>query len=133
VLLGFCTWLLCGQNKTAASVWDGVYSDAQASRGETVYGTSCGSCHRPNLAGHGQNPALAGTTFVSKWDGQTVGDLFEKIQISMPADHPGSLSAAENAEVVAYILKYNKFPAGSKDLAANTDQLRNIKFEAEKH
>ena len=132
VVLACWPWLLFGRSKSTASVWDGVYSDAQALRGETAYRTNCGSCHGPKLAGHGQNPSLAGSNFLSKWNGQTVGDLFEKIQISMPADRPGKLSAAENSAIVAYILKFNGFPVGSKDLAESADELRDIRFEAEK-
>jgi len=132
LLFGCSPWLLSGQTKTTASVWDGVYSDEQASRGETAYRASCGSCHGSKLAGHGQNPSLAGNGFISRWDGQSVGDLFEKIQVSMPADHPGKLTATQNAEIVAYILKFNKFPAGSKDLAEIADELRSVRFEAER-
>ena len=61
-----------------------------------------------------------------------MGDLLEKIEVTMPADRPGKLSAAENAAILAYILKYNKFPAGSTDLPEKADDLRGVKFEAEK-
>lgn len=124
--------LASGQEKTAASVWDGIYSDAQAARGETGYQANCGSCHGAKLAGHVPNPSLAGSHFLSKWEGQSVGDLLEKIQVTMPADRPGKLSAAENAAIVAFILKYNKFPAGAADLPEKADDLRGIKFQAEK-
>ncbi len=59
----------------------------------------------------------------------SVGDLFEKIQVSMPADRPGQLTKDQNAGILAYILKSNKFPAGAKDLPASADAVRNIRFE----
>jgi ATPase subunit of ABC transporter with duplicated ATPase domains len=67
----------------------------------------CASCHRDNLEGHGTTPSLAGANFVGKWDGQTVGDLFEKMRATMPADHPGTLSREENAAVLAD-LRYHR-------------------------
>src|SRR5579872_2551511 len=73
------------------SVWDGVYSDAQAGRGAALYQTACASCHGDKLQGKGQTPALMGSDFVMDWTGMTVGDLFDKMQTSMPADKPGSL------------------------------------------
>ena len=66
----------------------------------------CASCHRDNLEGHGTTPSLAGANFVGKWDGQTVGDLFEKMRATMPADHPGTLSREENAAVLADLRYY---------------------------
>ncbi len=132
--LVFAGWISClsGQDKTAASVWDGIYSDEQAVRGETAYRKNCGSCHGEELEGKGQNPPLAGSDFTSNWNGMSVGDLFDKIQVSMPADRPGKLSKDENADVLAYVLKLNKFPAGMKELPASADALSGIRFEAEK-
>ena len=78
----------------------------------------------------GYRCSLAGSDFLTNWNGMTVGDLFTKIQDSMPADHPGQLSKPVNAEILAYMLKFNKFPAGSKELPADADALRSIRFEA---
>src|ERR1700719_3015084 len=78
--------------QSPGSVWDGVYSDQQAGRGAALYQTACASCHGDKLQGKGQTPALTGTDFVMNWSGMTVGDLFDKIQPSMPAYKPGSLS-----------------------------------------
>ena len=96
--------------QSPASVWDGVYSEAQAGRGAALYQTACASCHGDKLQGKGQTPALTGSDFVMNWSGMTVGDLFDKIQTSMPADKPGSLSREQNASLVAYLLSANKFP-----------------------
>src|SRR5258708_29822615 len=111
-------WISCltGQDKAPRSIWDGIYTDSQAARGEAGFRESCASCHGQKLEGRGQIPPLAGSDFISNWNGMTVGDLFEKIQVSMPADRPGQLSKEQNAGILAYILKFNKFPTGSKEL-----------------
>lgn len=121
---------LSGQDKAPRSVWDGIYTDRQAARGEADFRDACASCHGQKLDGRGQIPPLAGSDFISNWNGMSVGDLFEKIQVSMPADRPGQLSKEQNAGILAYILKFNQFPAGSKDLPADADALRGIRFGA---
>lgn len=114
------------------SVWDGIYTSAQAKRGEVLYAKQCASCHRENLEGHGTSPSLAGSEFLERWDGQTVDDLFEKMQETMPADHPGSLSREQNAALLAYILRFNEFPAGDAELRTETEWLAKIRFRAAK-
>ena len=116
--------------QSPASVWDGVYSDQQAGRGAALYQTACASCHGDKLQGKGQTPALTGSDFVMNWTGMTVGDLFDKIQTSMPADKPGSLSREQNASLLAYLLSANKFPAGKAELSNDAERLRQIRFEA---
>ena len=116
--------------QSTASVWDGVYSDQQAERGAALYQTACASCHGDKLQGKGQTPALVGTDFVMNWSGMTVGDLFDKIQTSMPADKPGSLSREQNASLVAYLLSANKFPSGKAELSSDAEHLRQIRLEA---
>src|SRR5579872_2719324 len=114
------------------SVWDGVYSSEQAKRGQALYSKACASCHRADLEGHGPTPSLAGSEFRDRWDGQTLDDLFEKMQATMPADHPGSLSREDNAAILAFILRSNEMPAGEKDLPADSDSLAKIHFTAAK-
>ena len=128
------SWMSClsAQDKTPRSVWDGIYSDNQAARGEADFREACASCHGQKLEGRGQIPPLAGTDFISNRNGMTVGDLFEKIQVSMPADRPGQLGKEQNAGILAYILKFNKFPSGNKDLPADAEALRGIRFDADK-
>ena len=116
-----------------ASTRDGVYTEDQARRGQASYKKSCGSCHGAELAGSGAaTPPLAGPDFTANWAGQTVDDLFERIQTSMPADRPGKLERAENADILAYILQFNKLPAGKSDLPGDADALKQIRFEAPK-
>jgi mono/diheme cytochrome c family protein len=116
--------------QSPASVWDGVYSDRQAGRGAALYQTACASCHGDKLQGKGQTPALTGSDFVMDWSGMTVGDLFDKIQTSMPADKPGSLSREQNTSLLAYLLSVNKFPSGPTELSSDAERLRQIRFEA---
>lgn len=115
-----------------ASVWDGVYSAAQAKRGQELYAKACASCHRENLEGHGTTPSLAGAEFRDRWDGETLDDLFEKMQATMPADHPGSLSREDNAAILAFILRANEMPAGDKDLSTEGESLAKIRFTSAK-
>ena len=114
------------------SVWDGVYTEEQANRGKQGYADQCASCHGPELTGGEMAPALSGGDFMSDWDGLTVGDLFERIRISMPQNAPGSLSGQQNADILAFVLASNKFPSGSTELAKEAMILKTIKFEAKK-
>ena len=118
------------QGQAPASVRDGIYSVEQARRGESLYRQECASCHGEKLEGRGQAPPLTGVEFVMDWNGMTVGDLFEKMQTSMPADKPGHLDREQNAMLLAYILSSNKFPSGNADLPADAGQLRLIRFES---
>ena len=116
------------------SVWDGVYSEDQARRGETQYGRNCQSCHGLDLTGNpvDEVPALAWEGFLTQWNDRTVKDLFETVKRSMPKDNPGSLNTRAYVDVVAYLLQANKFPSGSKDLSLNTDALAQIVIEKTK-
>jgi len=114
------------------SVWDGAYTEEQAKRGEPIYAQNCASCHGPELSGGEMAPPLAAGDFLSGWDGLTVGDLFERIRISMPQNAPGSLTAQQNADVLAFILHANKFPAGKTELGTQSMMLKGIKFEVKK-
>ncbi len=120
--------MLRGQQ--SASVWDGVYTQEQASRGKALYGKQCASCHGAALDGSGQAPPLAGADFKGNWNGQTADDLFEKMQSSMPADQPGKLSREQNAGILAFLLTSNGFPAGQKELPMDAAALQKIRFEA---
>ena len=115
---------------TQRTVWDGVYNDAQARRGEAVFLEACSNCHGRSLEVADMTPALTGDTFMANWDGLTVGDLFDRIRISMPADRPGSLSRQEDADVVAYILRFNEFPSGKEELPREVQILKQILFKA---
>jgi hypothetical protein len=75
---------------------------------------------------------LTGPDFLAKWDGSTLGDLFELIRQTMPDDDPGALTPAQYADLLAYILSLNKFPSGSTELATDAKPLNEIRFVATK-
>src|SRR6266511_97521 len=114
------------------SIWDGVYSDAQDTRGKGLYAENCASCHGGELTGGEMAPPLAGGEFLAGWDGLTIGDLFERIRISMPQNSPGSLSGQQNADILAFMFSANKFPAGADELPKEAGILKQIKFEVKK-
>ena len=118
--------------QAARSVWDGVYTQEQAKRGAALYAEHCGSCHGGSLAGVESTPALAGVEFGSNWHGLTLGDLFERIRMSMPAEDPGKLSAQQKVDIVAHILNVGKFPAGPADLPRDAQVLTQIRYESTK-
>jgi len=111
---------------------DGVGTDAQIKRGADVYGAQCATCHDAQLAGSGTAPALDGTDFAANWKDENVGSLFERVRATMPADNPGSLKRDQVADLVAFILNYNKYPLGKADLPTEFEALKAIKITAPK-
>ena len=118
--------------ESSKSVWDGIYTQAQADRGKGLYSEQCASCHGSELTGGEMAPPLSGGEFMAGWDGLTVGDLFERIRISMPQNAPGSLSGQQNADILAFVFNANKFPAGESELPKEAGILKTIKFEVKK-
>ena len=120
-------WVLCVVSRDRLqqsesqpqTVWSGVYSEAQAYRGEKVADTTCIGCHGPKLDGGDSGPKLVGETFLANWSSQSVGVLFDWIREAMPAEAPGTLSKDDTAAVIAYILQLNKIPAGKLDLSTD--------------
>ena len=111
---------------------DGIGTDAQVKRGSEVYQAQCAACHDAQLAGSGTAPALAGTDFSANWKDETVGSLFERIRATMPADNPGSLKRDQVADLVAFILNFNKYPTSQKELPTDSEALKGIKITAPK-
>ena len=114
------------------SVWDGVYTVEQAQRGAPLYQQSCAECHGPDLAGGEMSPGLVGGEFVWNWNGLSVGDLFERLRVSMPQGEPNSVSRQEKADILAFLLQANDFPVGDTELANRTGMLAGINFLAQK-
>jgi quinoprotein glucose dehydrogenase len=108
------------------SVWDGIYSDEQAARGKKLYVNSCGSCHMEGLQGADLAPALKGEDFVLRWAGYSMQDMFNTISTKMPSDDPGKLTPQVNADIVAFLLQANKFPAGHEELKPDAPLLKGI-------
>lgn len=118
--------------QAARTVNDGVFTAEQAERGAAVYTSACSECHGKDLAGDGFAPALSGGEFAGNWNELSVGDLFERIRISMPPSGPATVTPAQKADIVAHLLNYNKFPAGTTELEGKTEVLKQIKIEQKK-
>ena len=111
------------------TVWSGVYTEAQAERGAAAYAAHCQVCHGAQLTGVGEAKPLSGSAFLSSWNGLTVGDLFDRVRSTMPATAPKSLPRETYADVLAYLLKFNGFPAGQTDLPGRVEALADIRID----
>ena len=114
------------------STWDEVYTEAQATRGAELFDRECAQCHGPSGAGGSMAPALVGPAFSANYDGQTVGDLFERNRTTMPIGKEGQLSGQQNADITAFMLQVNGFPAGATELPAQGMMLKLIRYVAER-
>jgi len=125
------------------TIWDGVYSEAQARRGEQVFNTQCSYCHKENLSGgffddgQGRAPALAGkrafdSSLVERWGGMTLADMVGTVAATMPETRPSSLTVENYVDVVSYVLSKNDVPAGTSDLPGDVEALSRILIVAGK-
>jgi mono/diheme cytochrome c family protein len=99
----------------AATVWDGVYTDAQAARGKATYSGRCGGCHGEDFVAVARAP-LAGNDFMDRWREGTIDGFFDFVKANMPRNAAGTVPEKDKVDVVAYILQANGFPAGSSEL-----------------
>jgi mono/diheme cytochrome c family protein len=106
------------ETAAATTVADQVYTDAQAARGAGVYGASCAGCHRADLGGN-TGPALREERFAREFAGKDLKTLFARIATTMPRNAPATLGDNAYLDVVAYVLRENGFPAGSRELTAD--------------
>jgi S-disulfanyl-L-cysteine oxidoreductase SoxD len=106
------------QTAPEKTIWDGVYTEAQATRGQRTAQANCYACHSQ---GEWSAPA-----FIGRWSGRSVRDLHSQISETMPYDSPGRLTAAEYTDIVAYMLKLYGTPAGEAELPNEEDGLRKI-------
>jgi mono/diheme cytochrome c family protein len=116
-----------GRDQAGPSVWDGVYAEAQATRGAQRYRASCASCHSEDLLG-GSGPALVGESFSQRWNGTSVADMLQTLRQTMPQDSPDSLGVPGYLDVVAYLLKSNSIPAGAAELPPELPALQQIRI-----
>jgi S-disulfanyl-L-cysteine oxidoreductase SoxD len=114
------------------STWDGVYTEVQATRGAALFDKECAGCHGPGGEGGGMAPALIGPAFAANYNGQTVGDLFDRNRTTMPVGKEGQLGGSQIADITAFMLQENKFPPGATELPSQSMMLRSIKYVAEK-
>src|SRR6185369_2682595 len=119
-------------DKPAHSVWDGAFTKEQAKRGEGVYAQFCSSCHGPDLSGNDEAAPLMGAAFLANWDGLTIGDLAERVRVSMPPNNVGKLNRQQITDVLSYVLSVNSFPVGKAELDPKAESLKQIRIEATK-
>jgi mono/diheme cytochrome c family protein len=117
------------QAQATRTVQDGVFTDAQAARGQAIYGAQCASCHGDALDG-AQAPPLLADGFISHWREQPLSGLANKIRNTMPADAPGGLTPQQSADLVAHILKTSGFPSTGTELASDDTALSRITWPA---
>ena len=113
------------------TVRDGVYTEEQAVRGEQVYQDQCTFCHLDDLMGDAFATPLIAEAFTLRWEGGTLGDLMIVTQVTMPADQPNTLSTEQVADVIAFLLKMNEYPAGDEELPADQEALEAIAIVGE--
>ena len=118
------------QTGDAKTIWSGVFTDDQAKRGRDLYNKWCQSCHGAELSGGEMAPPLAGSLFLTNWDSQTVGDLEERVRITMPQGDEGSLSRQAVVDVLSAIFAANQAPAGQAELPKELPMLKEIKITA---
>ena len=121
---------LRAQQPAAPSVWDGVYTLAQAKRGALKSGL-CTECHGDGFE-NGPAPQLVGPEFLARWERRSVGDLLDLIRLTMPDNDPGALPREQYADLVAYILAVNKFPTGTTEVGTAIEPLKRIQILAAK-
>jgi mono/diheme cytochrome c family protein len=124
VVIGLATTAR-GQETTKTTVWDKVYTDEQAKRGESLYAKSCAACHGDALVG-GNAPPLKGDEFVFLWGDKSVGELFDRMKTLMPPESPDSLPKETYRDLTAFVLKANGYPAGDREMPADKDALDRI-------
>lgn len=104
-------------NEARVSIWDGVYTEAQAERGAKIRNSDCAACHGAK--------EWAGS-FLRGWNGRSANDLFEQIRSTMPMDSPGRLTRQQYADIIAYMFSINDVPPGSKEMGGDAASLRRV-------
>jgi mono/diheme cytochrome c family protein len=127
VFAGLLTGSVALALQTDRTVNDGIYTDEQAIRGQTLYQKRCAACHGANLAGRA-GPPLTGEDFLSNWDTQPLLELANKILKTMPKDGTDPLTPQEAADLLAYILQVGKFPSGRAELVLGNNALQGVTF-----
>lgn len=120
------------------SQFDGIYTDAQARRGQRLYDQHCAVCHGLQLEGvprpvtypgeAPKTPPLVGDEFIMNWAGLPVSELLTRIRISMPQGRPGALLPSEVADVLAFILSRGNYPSGAVELPADPRRSQAVLF-----
>jgi len=111
--------------QTAKTTAQGVFTEAQATRGQKAYMESCARCHAEDLLG-ASGPALVGDFFTNRFVGSNVQEIVKTIQRSMPQEAPDSLGTPMYVDIVSFILKSNFSPVGSSEVPTDGQALQQI-------
>ena len=96
-----------GVNALAQNLATGPFTADQAASGRSLYVANCGACHRADLSGAGEAPALAGASFMDAWGDRSANELYDMVRVSMPYGNGNSLDAATYTAIVSYMLSAN--------------------------
>jgi mono/diheme cytochrome c family protein len=113
-----------GEQAPTKTTNDGVYTAAQADRGKKAFSEKCSGCHEPSR--------FSGDTFHESWDGKPLKEIWDIASGTMPEDNPGSLKQEEYADILAYFLQLNEYPAGEGELKPGAAAMAAIKVEKKK-
>jgi mono/diheme cytochrome c family protein len=88
--------------------------------GEQWFQSVCLECHAVR--------GLDNADFRLKWSGRSAYDLFERIRSTMPDSKPGSLTQGTYAAIVAYLMKLNGMPVGTRRVSSDSSALSSIRL-----
>ena len=109
------------QIASSPSIWSGVFTAAQAKRGDDAYQASCSGCHGSDLrATDAEAVDLTGPAFRARWNGKTLEERFETIRDTMPLGNANTLGDKTYLDILAFILQFNDFPPGKQELMPET-------------
>lgn len=128
VMLTLLIPAVSAQSDLPPSVIAGVYTEAQAIRGQGLYYQHCLACHGEMMNGVDQAPPLAGPQFNSNWKGETLWALVERID-TMPPDKAGTLPRQDTVDILAYMLWFNGLPLGTEEMGTARNVLADMTFE----
>lgn len=123
-------WLSCwlGLALYVTGQTTGLFTEAQAQRGQALYAAKCASCHGQSLEGATASP-LSGSKFAAKWSGKSVDDLFFITRTQMPYGAGGSLTNQQYLDIVVFMLKSNGYTAGARELTNDAATLKGLKIQ----
>jgi uncharacterized protein len=108
------------------TIWDGVFTDQQAQRGQQVYQRACAACHLDSLQGDDVSPSLVGKGFLARFAGQSAHEMVQNLRASMPQNAPDSLGDRAYIDLVSFLLKANGSKTGSLELPLDVAELEKI-------
>lgn len=94
---------------------DGVYTAAQAERGQRVFQTVCSECH--------ESSDWQDQAFLDRWNEDSVFRLWYYIFERMPHGNPMTLSRVQVTDALTYIFQLNGLPTGPTELGTDDDSI----------